>query len=81
MADVADKYKENAAGPFYTDLQCIDCDLCRQTAPKNFARNGAGGYSFVMRQPANEDELKQCQEALEGCPVDAIGKNGAQSQP
>ncbi|PYK90518.1 MAG: ferredoxin, partial [Verrucomicrobia bacterium] len=33
MADVANKYPENAAGKFYVDEQCIDCDLCRETAP------------------------------------------------
>lgn len=77
MAELSDKYKENAPGAFYTDVQCIDCDLCRQTAPKNFARNGAGGYSFVFKQPETEEERKLCQQALEECPVDAIGKNGA----
>ena len=77
MAEPTDKYKENAPGPFFTDTQCIDCDLCRQTAPKNFTRDAKGGFSYVYKQPENEDERKVCQQALEECPVDAIGKNGA----
>ncbi len=39
MADVANKYPENAAGKFYVDEQCIDCDLCRETAPANLGIN------------------------------------------
>jgi ferredoxin len=52
MADVANKYPENVAGKYYVDNQCIDCDLCRETAPDNFKRNDDGGYSFVYKQPA-----------------------------
>ena len=33
MADIANKYAENVSGKFYVDDQCIDCDLCRETAP------------------------------------------------
>jgi ferredoxin len=77
MADKANKYAENAAGKYYVDNQCIDCDLCRETAPNNFKRNEDGGYSYLSAQPANEDEEKQCKEAKEGCPVEAIGDDGA----
>ena len=51
MADKANKYPDNVPGGFYVDTQCIDCDLCRQTAPSNFDRNKSGGYSFVKKQP------------------------------
>lgn len=77
MANIADKYPDNIAGKFYVDNQCIDCDLCRETAPENFRRNEDGGYSFVFKQPASPDEDKQCQDAMEGCPVEAIGNDGA----
>jgi len=77
MANIADKYAENAAGKFYVDNQCIDCDLCRETAPDNFRRNEDGGYSYVFKQPENPEEEKLCQEAMEGCPVEAIGNDGA----
>ena len=77
MASAADKYKDNVAGAFYTDTQCIDCDLCRQTAPDFFSRNAQGGYSFVSKQPATDVEKELCQQALDECPVEAIGKDGA----
>ena len=76
MAAFANKHKENVAGKFYVDDQCIDCDLCRETAPNNFARSDEGGYSFVTKQPANADEEAQCKQAMEGCPVEAIGNDG-----
>ena len=74
MADIANKYAENAAGKFYVDNQCIDCDLCRETAPANFKRHDDGGYSYVFKQPFISDEEARCREAMEGCPVEAIGK-------
>ena len=77
MADIANKYSENVAGKYYVDNQCIDCDLCRETAPNNFSRNEDGGYSYVSKQPENDDEQKRCTEAKEGCPVEAIGNDGA----
>ena len=76
MANKANKYRENASGKYYVDTNCIDCDLCRQTAPKNFTRSDTGGYSYVYKQPKNADEINQCRDAKDGCPVDAIGNNG-----
>ena len=76
MADVANRYPENARGRFYVDDQCIDCDLCRQTAPMNFTRDEESGHSFVFKQPQTEEEECQCQEAMENCPVEAIGDDG-----
>jgi ferredoxin len=77
MADVANKYSENIEGKFYVDDQCIDCDLCRETAPANFKRNDDGGHSFVYKQPESPEEEALCKEAMEGCPVEAIGSDGA----
>lgn len=77
MAVLENRYKENVVGKFYVDSQCIDCDLCRQTAPSNFDRNQDGGYSYVKKQPVTPNEEAQCQEAMQGCPVEAIGNNGA----
>jgi ferredoxin len=76
MADAANKYPENIAGKYYVDNQCIDCDLCRETAPDNYKRNDDGGYSFVYKQPTTPEEEARCKEAKEGCPVEAIGDNG-----
>ena len=77
MAIKEDKYEDNAAGKYYCDTECIDCDLCRETAPENFTRNDDGGYSYLFKQPENEEEEALCQEAMEGCPVEAIGDDGA----
>ena len=76
MADKEDKYQDNVDGKFYCDTECIDCDLCRETAPDNYQRNESGGYSYVYKQPENEDEVALCVEAMEGCPVEAIGSDG-----
>jgi ferredoxin len=76
MADVANKYPENVPGRFYVDNQCIDCDLCRETAPANFKRNADGGFSYVHKQPESPAEEFLCREAKEGCPVEAIGEDG-----
>ena len=77
MADRRDKQPGQPDGAYYVDAQCIDCDLCRQTAPTNFTRDDEGGYSYVHRQPGDEDEAELCREALEGCPVEAIGDDGS----
>lgn len=76
MADKSEKVPDNISGMFYVDEQCIDCDLCRTTAPEFFMRNEDAGYSYVFKQPENDDDIDLCQEALEGCPVDAIGDDG-----
>ncbi len=78
MACKKDKWADNVAGKFYVDEQCIDCDLCRETAPAFFTRNEDGGHSFVHAQPVTEEDRELCMEALEGCPVDAIGCDGDQ---
>ncbi len=76
MAELEYKYEENVAGAFYVDDQCIDCDLCRETAEANFTRHDDGGYSYVFKQPTTDEERALCEEAMEGCPVEAIGNDG-----
>ena len=76
MADNTDKVEDNVDGAWYVDTNCIDCDLCRQTAPDNFERNEDEGYSYVHKQPENDDEVQACQDAMEECPVEAIGDDG-----
>jgi ferredoxin len=76
MADREQRVPDNVAGRYYLDRTCIDCDLCRETAPGNFVRNDAEGYSFVARQPADPAEEAACLAALEECPVEAIGLDG-----
>jgi ferredoxin len=76
MADKEDRVAENVPGKFYVDINCIDCDACRETAPDSFTRCDENGYSYVHRQPETEEEEHLCRDALEGCPVEAIGEDG-----
>ncbi len=76
MPDPTDKVPENAPGKYYVDASCIDCDACREMAPDNFARSEEEGYSYVVKQPETPEEEEQCRDALEGCPVEAIGDDG-----
>ena len=75
MADPSQRVAENVPGRFYVDRTCIDCDLCRETAPANFARQNDEGYSFVRLQPRDPVEDAACLAALEECPVEAIGRD------
>jgi ferredoxin len=77
MADPSQKVAENVKGRFYVDATCIDCDLCRETAPANFVRQDADGYSFVVKLPESPAEEAACLAALEECPVEAIGNDGS----
>ena len=76
MADIANRYPENTGGKYYVDNQCIDCDVCRDTSPKNFTRDDNNGYSYVYKQPETQEEFDLCEEALTACPVEAIGDDG-----
>ncbi|MFH1857850.1 MAG: ferredoxin, partial [Candidatus Omnitrophota bacterium] len=76
MAEKTRRLPENATGKYYVDDQCIDCDLCRQIAPDNFAHSADKGYSYLAKLPASPEEEKQCTEAMQGCPVEAIGNDG-----
>ena len=70
------RWPENVPGKFYVGDQCLDCDLCREVAPQNFARNDERGYSYVKKQPETPDELAHCREALAGCCTDTIYEDG-----
>ncbi len=76
MADIDQRVPENVPGRFYVDVTCIDCDLCRETAPGNFVRLDDEGYSYVLKQPTTPDEETSCLAAMEECPVEAIGIDG-----
>ena len=76
MADSGDKVADNVSGKWYVDSNCIDCDVCRTTAPNNFEANEDEGFSYVSKQPENDEEIEQCEEAMESCPVEAIGDDG-----
>ncbi len=67
---------ENVPGKYFISTCCIGCALCPEIAPANFASNLDEGYEYVCKQPADSQEEQLCREALEICPVDAIGNDG-----
>ena len=78
MADKDNKYPENVPGKYYVDKECIACDACVMTAPDHFGMDEDDGHAFVIKQPGGGDEEEMCQEAMEGCPVEAIGSDGSE---
>jgi ferredoxin len=76
VPDKNDRVKENVPGAYYVDSSCIDCDVCRDTAPESFTRCDENNYSFVFKQPEGEEELAAAEEAVLCCPVEAIGNDG-----
>ena len=73
MATLTERLPQNVPGRFYVDSSCIDCDQCRSNAPEIFRRDADIGMSVVFRQPQTTEEVRQAQEALEGCPTESIG--------
>jgi len=71
MARLSDRLPDNAAGEFYVDRTCIDCDTCTRVAPGLFAP--ADDHSFVARQPRDEAERLRALMALVSCPTASIG--------
>jgi len=75
LADSGSKWPQNKEGQFFVDDQCIACDACVVEAPKFFVMNDEDGHAYVALQPSSEEEIKNCLEALEACPVEAIGRD------
>lgn len=85
MADPNDKWPDNVGGfsiiegkkvSFYVDMECIICSVCSDAAPDNFKMSDDASHDFVYKQPENKEELEQCLEAMDCCPVEAIGDDG-----
>lgn len=77
MANLIDRLIQNAPGAYYVDSTCTDCDLCRSLAPEFFSHDDETGFSFVHRQPVSPKELEKAEDALQSCPYESIGHNGA----
>src|SRR3954447_25488048 len=73
MANPAKILPQNVAGDWFVDSTCIDCDTCRQLAPRVFGE--ADGFSFVQAQPAEVHEPSVL-HALLACPTGSIGTRG-----
>ena len=75
MANPAERWEDNTPGNWYVDKSCILCSLCVDLAPNNFKESEAGDHDMVFKQPTSDEEMAQCKEAMEQCPVEAIGSN------
>ena len=82
MAFKEDKFDDNVGGvteidgkkySFYVDRECIFCHVCSQAAPDNFKASDDGAHDICYKQPENITELEECYDAMEQCPVEAIG--------
>ncbi len=73
-ADLLRIRKENSAGPFFTDDECISCGACWALAPALIKSHAIHTFAFFQRQPESIEEWKLCREALKICPVGAIGE-------
>jgi glyoxylase-like metal-dependent hydrolase (beta-lactamase superfamily II)/ferredoxin len=71
MARAADRLSHNAAGDFFVDSSCIDCDTCRWMAPSTFVERE--GQASVRRQPEDGEETRRALMALVSCPTGSIG--------
>lgn len=76
MATPSDRLSQNAAGKYYVDSSCIDCDQCRAMAPQLFGRNEDTGMSFVAKQPESAEELALAEEVIAACATASIGNDG-----
>lgn len=76
MAEKEEKWPENKSGKYYVDQACIACDACVTVAPDHFVMDEDEGHAYVVKQPEGAEEEELCEEAMEGCPVEAIGDDG-----
>lgn len=74
MAEIEARVPENVLGRYFVDASCIDCDTCRCVGPEHFRRSDENGYSYVYQQPETEREEEVVEEAMDCCPVQAIGR-------
>lgn len=85
MADPNNIWADNIGGSaeisgkrvaFFVDKECILCSVCSDAAPNNFRMSDDEDHDICYKQPENAEEMAQCYEAMENCPVEAIGDNG-----
>lgn len=74
LADPGLKTPGNAPGRYYVDETCIASKFCCAVAEKNIRMGD--NFAYVHRQPETPEEVEACREAINGCPVSAIGDDG-----
>ena len=82
MANIKAKHKLNVLGAWFTTDPdddggegCIACNVCYSGAPE-FYKEDENGNAYVSKQPQTPAELALCQEQMDACPVESIGRNG-----
>lgn len=75
MDDQHKKLPQNVPGRFYVTEDCLACEVCQTVAPNNFRYNDKS-MSYVFKQPTTPEEIKQCEDALDHCPMEAIRDDG-----
>ncbi len=75
MPDKNNRVPENVPGKYYVAGNCIFCETCMELAPEHFTTKD-DEYAYVKKQPGNEAEEEQCQEAMASCQAEAIGDDG-----
>ena len=68
-------YDDNKPGEFYVHDTCIACDTCHDIAPDYFVLTPDYDHAYVDKQPETVAAKNLCQEALDACPVAAIGRH------
>ncbi len=76
MADKSLKFPDNVPGKFYVDESCIVCGACEAAGPSVFKLADDGSHDVVYNQPKTPEELQEAMDAMDGCPVGAIGDDG-----
>lgn len=74
MPNPKQRHPQNAPGAWYVDLSCVSCDTCTDISPEIFGRD-ENRKAYVRSQRPEDAELFQF--ALESCPVEAVGDDGA----
>ena len=68
---------KNVPGDFYTDGECLACDLPESEAPMLFAELTDDNFdTYFIKQPDTADELKLAISACEICCINAVRYGG-----
>ena len=76
MANLGERWEDNAPGQYYIDKACSLCNLCVDVAPNNIKESPEGDHCMVFKQPENDEERANMEEAVSQCPCEAIGNDG-----
>lgn len=76
MADPTIKQPENSKGNWYVDQTCVPCHLCMDEAPGLLKYADNETHVYFAKQPENDKEKDQAEEAMNACPTEAIGNDG-----